>query len=136
LGLQYSIPLGHHFQAASDAEVAIKKLEHEVQALAKEKAGHVTAVTNLEKQYEWISEESQCVRLPALIELFYKRAARRDSRLGQVGSQYDLSKLDIAQLKERTRELEDQQWGMKRKVKPEVMSMIDMYVVALFRALA
>ena len=51
-------------QAASDAEVAIKKLEHEVQALAKEKAGHVTAVTNLEKQYEWIPEESQCVRLP------------------------------------------------------------------------
>jgi hypothetical protein len=30
-----------------------------MQALAKEKAGHVTAATNLEKQYEWIEEESQ-----------------------------------------------------------------------------
>jgi len=46
-------------QAASDAEVAIKKLEHDLQALAKERAGHVTAATNLERQYEWISEESQ-----------------------------------------------------------------------------
>ncbi len=44
-------------QAASDAEVGIKKLDHEVQALAKEKAGHVTAATNLEKQDEWIAEE-------------------------------------------------------------------------------
>ena len=30
-------------QAASDADVAIKKLDHEIQALAKEKADHVTA---------------------------------------------------------------------------------------------
>ena len=43
-------------RAGSDAEGAIKKLNHEIQALAKEKAGHVT---NLEKQYEWIAEESQ-----------------------------------------------------------------------------
>jgi len=40
-------------------EVAIKKLDHEVQALAKEKAGHITAATVLENQYEWIAEESQ-----------------------------------------------------------------------------
>lgn len=46
-------------QAATDSDVEIKKLEHEMQALAKEKAGHVTAATNLEKQYEWIEEESQ-----------------------------------------------------------------------------
>jgi hypothetical protein len=37
---------------AADAEVAIKKLEHDMQSLAKEKASHVTAVTNLEKPYE------------------------------------------------------------------------------------
>ena len=46
-------------QVASDAEVVIKKLEHDLQALAKEKAGHVTAATNLERRYEWIAEESQ-----------------------------------------------------------------------------
>jgi structural maintenance of chromosome 2 len=46
-------------QSGADADVAIKKLEHDIQSLAKEKAGHTTAVTNLEKQYEWIVEESQ-----------------------------------------------------------------------------
>jgi structural maintenance of chromosome 2 len=46
-------------QAASDAELAIKKLEHDLLGLAKEKAAHVTATTNLEKQYEWIAEENQ-----------------------------------------------------------------------------
>ena len=46
-------------QAAADAEVAIKKLEHDIQSLAKEKASHTTAVMNLEKQYEWIEEESK-----------------------------------------------------------------------------
>jgi structural maintenance of chromosome 2 len=49
-------------QAAFDAKVAIKKPDHEVQAPAKEKAGHVTAATNLDKQYEWIAEESQWVK--------------------------------------------------------------------------
>ena len=46
-------------QEAVDAELAIKKLEHDVALLAKEKAGHVTGATNLEKQYDWIKEESQ-----------------------------------------------------------------------------
>jgi hypothetical protein len=38
-------------EAASDAEIEIKKLDHEVQALAMEKTGHVTATMawNLEK---------------------------------------------------------------------------------------
>ncbi|KAI9507224.1 condensin complex subunit SMC2 [Russula earlei] len=92
-------------QAAADAEVAIKKFEHDLQALTKEKAGHVTAATNLEKQYEWIVEESH---------LF-----------GQAGSQYDFSKVDFGQLKDRARELEEQQRGMKKKVNPKVMNMID-----------
>ena len=38
----------------SDMEVLIKKLDHEVQALVKEKAGHITTITNLENQYKWI----------------------------------------------------------------------------------
>ncbi|KAH9968264.1 hypothetical protein BC827DRAFT_1263973 [Russula dissimulans] len=92
-------------QAASDAELAIKKLEHDLQALAKERAGHATAATNLERQYEWITSESH---------LF-----------GQAGSQYDFSKVDIGQLKDRARELEEQRRGMKKKVNPKVVNMID-----------
>ena len=46
-------------QAAVDADISIKKLEHEVQALAKDKAGHLTGVVNLERQHDWIEEECQ-----------------------------------------------------------------------------
>jgi len=45
-------------EAASDAESAIKKLKHEVQAFTEEKASPVTAAMNLEKQHEWIAEGS------------------------------------------------------------------------------
>jgi structural maintenance of chromosome 2 len=39
-------------QAAANADILIKKVEHEVQALAKEKASHLMGATNLEKQYD------------------------------------------------------------------------------------
>jgi hypothetical protein len=53
----------------------------------------------------------------------------RDSLFGQAGSQYDFSKLDIGQSKDRARELEEQQRGMKKKVNPKAMNMIDTYVM-------
>ena len=42
-----------------DVDVSIKKLEHEVQALAKDKAGYLTSAVNLERWHDWIEEESQ-----------------------------------------------------------------------------
>ena len=51
------------------------------------------------------------------------------SLFGQPGSQYDFGKLDIAQLKDRTRDLEEQQRGMKKKVNPKAMNMIDTCVL-------
>ena len=48
-----------------------------------------------------------------------------NSLFGQAGSQYDFSKVDVGQLKDRARELEEQQRGMKKKVNPKVMNMID-----------
>jgi len=53
-------------QAASDAELAAKRMEHEVQALGKEKTTAQTFVSNLEKQFEWIAEENQCVSCSCL----------------------------------------------------------------------
>jgi predicted nucleic acid-binding Zn-ribbon protein len=54
-------------QDADDVDISIKKLEHEVQALAKDKAGHLMGAVNLERQHDWIEEESQWVkrRLPS-----------------------------------------------------------------------
>jgi structural maintenance of chromosome 2 len=46
-------------QVAADVEVMIKKLEHDIQSLMKEKASHTTTVMNLEKQYKWIEEKSK-----------------------------------------------------------------------------
>ena len=60
---------------------------------------------------------------------------RGNSLFGQAGSQYDFNKFDIGQQKDRARELEEQQRGMKRKVNPKVMNMIDTYVPALCRPL-
>ena len=54
------------------------------------------------------------------------------SLFGQAGSQYDFSNLDIGQSKDRARELEEQQRGMKKKVNPKVMNMIDACVLDSF----
>ncbi len=48
-------------QAISDADLEIKKLEHDVQTLHKERTTAANFVTNLEKQYDWIEEEHECV---------------------------------------------------------------------------
>jgi structural maintenance of chromosome 2 len=44
---------------------------------------------------------------------------------GRKGSPYDFSAVDIGQMKEKARELEDMQKGMKKKVNPKVINMID-----------
>lgn len=46
-------------QAISDADLQLKKLEHDLQALAKEKTAATNFIANLEKQYEWIAEEHE-----------------------------------------------------------------------------
>lgn len=46
-------------QCVSDADLGLKKTEHELQSLGKEKAAAANFVVNLEKQYEWIAEEHE-----------------------------------------------------------------------------
>jgi structural maintenance of chromosome 2 len=46
-------------QAVVYTDVLIIKLKHDVQALAKEKAGYITGAINLENQHHWIAEESK-----------------------------------------------------------------------------
>ena len=48
-------------QAISDAELQLKKLEHDLQALGKDKVTAANFVANLEKMHEWIAEENQYV---------------------------------------------------------------------------
>ncbi|KAI5123009.1 hypothetical protein M0805_007631 [Coniferiporia weirii] len=92
-------------QAISDADLHLKKLEHDLQALAKDKVAATNFVANLEKMHEWIAEEKQ----------FF----------GKPGSAFDFAANDMGRLKEKARELEEQQKGMKKKINPKVLNMID-----------
>jgi hypothetical protein len=51
------------------------------------------------------------------------------SLFGRKGSPYDFAAMDIGQLKEKAKELEDTQKGMKKKVNPKVINMIDRCVL-------
>lgn len=53
-------------------------------------------------------------------------------QFGKAGSSYDYNSVDIAQCKEKARELEELQKGMKKKVNPKVLNMIDTWVLPLF----
>jgi hypothetical protein len=55
--------------------------------------------------------------------------ACHNSLFGQAGSQYDISKHDMGQMRHRSRELEEKQRGMKAN--PKIMKMIDTCVIAL-----
>jgi structural maintenance of chromosome 2 len=58
-------------QAVSDADLQLKKYEHDMQALTKEKTAAVNFVANLEKQYDWIPDESAYVLLLYSVIYFY-----------------------------------------------------------------
>ncbi|KAG6902142.1 hypothetical protein C0995_003899 [Termitomyces sp. Mi166 len=92
-------------QAVSQAELDYKSHEHAVQVLGKEKTAAGNAVANLEKQYEWIAEDKD--------------------QFGKEGTPYHFAGQDIGRLREKARELEESQKGMKKKVNPKVMNMID-----------
>ncbi|KAF8837161.1 condensin complex subunit SMC2 [Paxillus ammoniavirescens] len=92
-------------KGVSDADLNLKRLDHEIGALEKEKISQATNVTNLEKQYVWIREECQS--------------------FGKAGSQYDFGAVDMTALYHKAGELEQKQRGMKKKINPKVMNMIE-----------
>lgn len=65
----------------------------------------MNSVSNLEKQYEWILQDKD--------------------EFGEPGSQYDFDAIDVNQLKEKAVELENAQKGMRKKVNPKVINMIE-----------
>jgi structural maintenance of chromosome 2 len=46
-------------------------------------------------------------------------------QFGQSGGEFDFAKRDMSRLKERAAELEDSQRGMKKKINPKVLNMIE-----------
>ncbi|KAI0641717.1 condensin complex subunit SMC2 [Trametes meyenii] len=92
-------------KAIGDAEIDIGKLEHEIVSLERERTVAENQAVSLARQYEWIVEEQE--------------------HFGKPGTPYDFSKADIAQLRGRAQELEASQNGMKRRINPKAVHMID-----------
>ena len=99
--------------AIADAELQLKKIEHDVGVLAKEKVAAANFISGLEKTYEWIADES--------------------NQFGKAGGQYDFEKMNIPELKERARELETAQKGMKKKVNPKEYLLLSSERTSFFR---
>ncbi|KAG8863674.1 Structural maintenance of chromosomes protein 2 [Serendipita sp. 405] len=92
-------------EAITDLEVTIKKSEHEIQVAQKEKASSEAHIGSLEKHHPWIQEDKR--------------------KFGKPGTAYDYDNVNIPQTKEKAKELEELQKGMKKKINPKVMNMID-----------
>jgi structural maintenance of chromosome 2 len=76
-----------------------------VQNIQKDRQAQVHFVAQLEKQNPWIQEEKKS--------------------FGKPGGPYDFDQVNINQSREKARELEDMQKGMKKKINPKVLNMIE-----------
>ncbi|CED83396.1 nuclear condensin complex protein [Phaffia rhodozyma] len=92
-------------QETDEANLDIKKYEHELQTQMAERTKSKNRVADLERQYPWILEESR----------FF----------GQPGTVYNFDGFDLAKSRSRCAELEALQKGMRKKINRKVMDMID-----------
>jgi structural maintenance of chromosome 2 len=107
--------------AVSDADLKIQKLDHDLQNLRKDRAASLTKIQELEKLHSWIAEEQQYVT--KLKEIAATHLAFR--HFGQPGTAYDFDAQDMAVVKEKFRELEESQKGLKKNINPKVINMIE-----------
>nr|WJN25082.1 condensin complex subunit [Tranzscheliella williamsii] len=92
-------------QEIADGALAIKQLSHDCEKLGADVAGLEKSIAQLEKQFEWIGSEQR----------FF----------GQAGTAYDFSKHNMSEVRKRCKKLEETQQGMKKKVNPKVLSLIE-----------
>lgn len=83
----------------------MQKLAHQVERFHKEQQGAAENVTRLSKEYEWIEDEKD--------------------KFGRSGTPYDFEGQNIAECKSMLRNLTERFQGMKKKINPKVMTMID-----------
>ncbi|KAG6919710.1 hypothetical protein DXG01_002656 [Tephrocybe rancida] len=89
----------------SQAELDNNGHTHAVQTLGKDMTTAANFVANLEKVNEWIVEDKD--------------------QFGKEGTPYHFASLNITTMKEKAKTLEESQKGMKKKINPKVMNMID-----------
>lgn len=83
----------------------LQKLGHAVEKFNKEQQGSAENVARLESEYEWIQDEKD--------------------NFGRSGTPYDFRNQNINECKSTLRNLTERFQGMKKKINPKVMNMID-----------
>ena len=82
-----------------------QKLGHQLEKLQKDQHTASQAVTYMEQEHEWIADERE--------------------NFGRANTPYDFQKQNIAECKSTLRNLTERSQGMKKKINPKVMNMID-----------
>ncbi|PPQ65045.1 hypothetical protein CVT26_015741 [Gymnopilus dilepis] len=87
------------------AELTLTELQHNIEVSKTELTKAKNFVENHEKMYEWIEHEKD--------------------QFGKPNTQYDFSTVDVESLRQKVMELQSSQEGLKKKVNPKVMGMIE-----------
>ncbi len=83
----------------------MQKLGHQVEKFHREQQSAVHTVDHMEKEHEWIADEKD--------------------KFGRAGTPYDFNRQNISECKATLKNLTDRFQGMKKKINPKVMNMID-----------
>jgi structural maintenance of chromosome 2 len=83
----------------------MQKLGHQIEKFHKEQQAAHQTVAHMEKEHEWIADEKD--------------------NFGKTGTPYDFKGQNIAECKSSLRNLTERSQGMKKKINPKVMNMID-----------
>ncbi|KAH8592936.1 RecF/RecN/SMC N terminal domain-containing protein [Bisporella sp. PMI_857] len=83
----------------------MQKLGHQIEKFHKEQQAAIQTVSHMETEHEWIADEKD--------------------NFGRAGTPYDFKGQNIAECKASLRNLTERSQGMKKKINPKVMNMID-----------
>ena len=89
----------------AEESLEMQKLGHQVDKFHKEQQSAAQSVDHLEREHEWIADEKD--------------------KFGRPGTPYDFASQNIAEAKATQRNLVDRFQGMRKKINPKVMNMID-----------
>ncbi|GKT59267.1 structural maintenance-chromosome 2 [Colletotrichum tofieldiae] len=89
----------------AEESLEMQKLGHQVERFHKEQQSAVQTVAHMEKEHDWIADEKE--------------------NFGRTGTPYDFKGQNIGECKSTLRNLTDRFQGMKKKINPKVMNMIE-----------
>lgn len=89
----------------SDEALEVQKLGHQVEKLQKDKSAASQVLSQMEREHDWIAEEK--------------------NSFGRPGTPYDFKGQNMAECKSSLKNLTERSQGMKKKINPKVMNMID-----------